>query len=70
MHHLYNGQYARDVAPTGLDNSHDACEESVTSDLHNAPYATPVPDGPVIQEQPRPETPSVFPRLFKILRRY
>ena len=32
------------VASTGLDNSHDVSEESVTRNLDNAPNATQVPD--------------------------
>ena len=54
------------VTSTGLDNSHDVSEESVTTrrDLDNAPNATQAPGEPVLQEQPAPETPSVFSRFF------
>ena len=47
------------VTSTGLDNSHDV------SDLDNAPNATQVPDEPALQDQPLPETPSVFSRFFR-----
>ena len=51
------------VTSTGLDNSHDVSEESVTRNLDNAPNATQVP--PASQDQPLPETPSVFSRFFR-----
>ena len=53
------------VTSTGLDNSHDVSEESVTRNLDNAPNATQVPDEPALQDQPLPETPSVFSRFFR-----
>ena len=57
------------VASAGLDNSHDVSEESVTRDLDNAPNAThwQAPDEPALhwQDQPPPETPSVFSRFFR-----
>ena len=40
-------------------------EESVTRNLDNAPEATQVPDKPALQDQPPPETPSVFSRFFR-----
>ena len=46
-------------------NSHDGSEESVTRNLDNAPKATQVPDAPASQDQPLPETPSVFSRFFR-----
>ena len=51
------------VTSTRLDNSHDVSEESVTRNLDNAPNATQVP--PASQDQPLPETPSVFSRFFR-----
>ena len=53
------------VTSTRLDNSHDVSEESVTRNLDNAPNATQVPDEPASQDQPLPETPSVFSRFFR-----
>ena len=51
------------VTSTRLHNSHDVSEESVTRNLDNAPNATQVP--PASQDQPLPETPSVFSRFFR-----
>ena len=53
------------VTSTRLHNSHDVSEESVTRNLDNAPNATQVPDEPASQDQPLPETPSVFSRFFR-----